>query len=415
MKVLMKIYLFFFLSGLFFSTSCNNFKDSPSQWRGPDREGIFYETGLLKSWPEDGPEMIWSFEGLGAGHSSIGIGNESIFINGMPDTIGVLYSFDLEGNLQWQKEYGVEWHKNYTGSRSTPLVVDGLVYLISGMGKVFCFNADNGDIIWTVNLLKKFDGQNIQWGIAESVLIDGDRLICTPGGEEFNVVALNRHNGELIWKSSGFKEPSAYCSPVIVEHNNTRLVVTMTATSVIGVDAETGEFYWREKQMQSYNIHANTPVYENGVVYVSGTSSKENNSGILALKLSDDGKSVEQLWRNEDYKNLMGGIIVIDEIIYGSAYKTKNWYSINTLTGKEKLISSEFGSGVILYADGLFYCYSDKGQIALVKMSPDSFEIISKFDVPLGSGQHWAHPVIHNGRMYIRHGGALMAYNILSE
>ena len=236
-----------FLLGLGFIMilSCNSQTDKSSQWRGPDRKGIFYENELLNAWPENGPELLWSFEGLEAGHSSPGIGSNRIFINGMPDTIGVLYSFDMDGNLLWQKEYGQEWHINYTGSRSTPLVVNDLVYLVSGMGEVYCFNAENGNLVWSVDMLKKFDGKNIQWGITESVLIDGDQLICTPGGEEFNVVALNRFTGETIWTSIGHSEPSAYCSPVLVEHHNRRLVVTMTATSVLGIDADTGELYWR--------------------------------------------------------------------------------------------------------------------------------------------------------------------------
>jgi outer membrane protein assembly factor BamB len=398
--------------GLFMILSCLAQNDDASQWRGPDRKGIFYERGLLKSWSENGPELIWSFEGLGAGHSSPGIGNNRIFINGMPDTTGVLFSFDMNGNLLWQKEYGEEWHVNYTGSRSTPLVVNDLVYLVSGMGEVFCFKAENGNLVWSVDMLKKFEGKNIQWGITESVLIDGDHLICTPGGEEFNVVALNRFSGETVWTSKGHGEPSAYCSPVLVEHNNTRLVVTMSQTSVMGIDAGTGELYWRVDQFQANKIHANTPVYENGIIYCSSTSSKEGNSGLLALKLSEDGKKVEQLWRNEDFKNLMGGIVLIDGTIYGSAYRTKNWYSVNAATGKEKIIESDLSNGVIIYANGLFYCYGEDGQMALVRMTPDTFEIISKFDVPLGTDQHWAHPVIHNKRMYIRHGNALMVYRV---
>ncbi len=219
------------LSGLVFMSFAKQNDDS-SQWRGPDRKGIYYEAGLLKSWPDNnGPELLWSFEGLGAGHSSPGIGNDRLFINGMPDTIGVLYSFDLAGNLLWEKEYGEEWHVNYTGTRSTPLVVNGLVYLISGMGKVVCFNAGNGDVVWSVDMLKKFNGKNIQWGISESVLIDGDNLICTPGGEEHNVVALNRHTGETVWSSKGFGEESAYCSPVLMVHNKTRPIVCFIATA----------------------------------------------------------------------------------------------------------------------------------------------------------------------------------------
>jgi len=402
--------IFILISFILVLSGCSNTKNS-SQWRGPDREGIYYETGLLKEWPEDGPELPWSFEGLGAGHSSVGIGSGRVFINGMPDTLGILYSFDLNGNLLWEKTYGEEWHKNYTGPRSTPLVVDDLVYLESGIGEVFCFNAESGEIIWSVDLVNDYDGVNIRWGLTESLLIDGDVIYCTPGGEKNNIMALNRFNGSLLWSSPAYKEQSAYCSPVLVEHNNTRLVVTMTATSALAVDAETGEMYWRVEQNQGNLIHANTPVYNEGVLYFSSSSAKTN-GGLLALKLSEDGKSVEQLWRNEDFKNLMGGIVIIDNVIYGSKYRSNEWYSIDTKTGSAELLTDEFGNGVLIYADGLFYCYNEKGEIALVEMNRSDCKIISRFDVPLGTDQHWSHPVIHDKKMYIRHGNALMVYDI---
>lgn len=383
--------------------------ENTSDWRGPNRQGIFYETGLMNSWPENGPELLWSYEGLGAGHSSPGIGNNCIFMTGMIDTVGVLYSFDMNGKLLWKKEYGEEWHVNYTGTRSTPLVVDKLVYLVSGMGEVFCFNANDGTKVWSVDMTKKFDGVNIVWGISESVLIDGDHLICTPGGKENNVVALDRFSGKTVWNSKGFGEPSAYCSPLLVEHNKTRLIITMTASSVIGINADNGELYWRLANPQQHSIHANTPVYDNGIIYCS---SSESISGLLALKLSADGKNVEQLYRNEKFKNMLGGIVINNGTIYGAGDRAKKWFSVNPQTGEEKLISSDFGGGAIIFVEGLFYCYSQDGQVALVKMSPDTFEIISKFAVPLGTDQHWAHPLIHDKRMYIRHGNALMVYNI---
>jgi len=410
----MKTYLFFLLISISLFISCTKSKSQSSQWRGPDRKGIYYETDLLKEWPKNGPELIWKYEGLGEGHSSVGIGKNCVFINGMPDTLGVLYSFDLDGSLLWKKVYGEEWHVNYTGTRSTPLVVDDVVYLESGMGVVYCFKASTGDVIWSVDLLKKFNAENIRWGMAESLLIDGDNIICTPGGRKNNVVALNRFTGETIWTSKGFGEPSAYCSPVLVVHNNTRLVVTMTTTSAFGVDASTGEMYWRVEQMQGNKIHANTPVYENGIIYFSSSSAKKN-GGLLALKLSEDGKSVKQLWRNESMKNLMGGIIIRDGFIYLSKYRSSEWYAVNVETGKENLLTDEFGNGVIVYADGLYYCYNEKGKVALVDISPESFDIKGVFDVPLGTKEHWAHPIIHDKRMYIRHGNALMVYDVSGE
>ena len=384
-----------------------------SDWRGPNRNGIYKETGLLKSWPENGPELLWSYEGLGAGHGNVGIGKDKMFILGMPDTIGVLYAFDFEGELLWEKSYGLEWYENYTGSRSTPIIVGDLIYFISGQGVVFCCQADIGDLVWSADLLKQFNGRNIQWGIAESVLIEGDVLYCTPGGIENNIVALNRFTGATIWTSPGNGQPSAYCSPILVKHNETSLIVTMTAESIIGVDAGTGQFYWQVPQFQTHKIHANTPVYYNGIIYCSSTDDKQNVSGLVALKLNDDGKRVSTLWRNVEFKNLMGGIIVIDGHIYGSMYRKGLWHCIDAASGQIIYSTDSFGDGNIIMADGLYYSYNEKGEMGLISATPSSFSVISKFEVTLGTDQHWAHPVINEGKLYIRHGDALMVYKII--
>ena len=351
---------------------------------------------------------------MGAGHSSVAIGHNMVFTTGMPDTLGILYSFSLDGTLLWEKVYGTEWHVNYTGPRSTPVIKDEYLYLKSGMGVVYCFDIFTGDIIWEADMIKQFEAENIRWGMTETLLIDGDNIICTPGGEIYNVVALNRFTGETVWTSKGYSEQAAYCSPVLIQHNNTRLVVTMTATSVIGIDADSGEMYWRVEQMQSNRIHANSPVYSEGIIFFSSSSAPQN-SGLLALKLSDDGKSVDQKWRNETVQNLMGGIVLLDGVIFSSTYRKDEWYAVEVSSGKEKLLSKDFGGGVIVYADGLFYLYSEAGELALVKMDWDTFEIKGRFAVPLGSDQHWAHPVIHDKQLYIRHGNALMVYDITAE
>lgn len=386
-----------------------------SQWRGPNRDGKYPDTNLLKQWPESGPDLLWSFEGLGEGHGNVGIGKNKLFVCGMPDSIGVLYSFNLKGDLLWQKEYGLEWYKNYTGSRSTPTVVGDLVYFESGQGVVFCYDANSGDLIWSIDLLRKFNAENIQWGMAESLLVDGNTLYCTPGGSESNIVALNRFTGETIWTSPGNRQPAAYCSPILVEHNNTRLIVTMTDESVIGLDAETGEYYWSIEQQQGNKIHANSPVYYDGKILCSSAFARSEYCGTVQIQLSEDGKKADVVWRRKEITNLMGGIILNDGFIFGSLYKKSDWYCQNWETGKTEYISKDLSSGVVVYADGLFYCYSQKGEMALVDADQHEFKIISSFDVPLGTNQHWAHPVINNGRMYIRHGNALMAYDIAKK
>ena len=247
--------------------------------------------------------------------------------------------------------------------------------------------------------------------MAESLLISGNFLYSTPGGKEHNVVALDRLTGETIWTSPGNGQPAAYCSPLLVRHKKANLLVTMTSESVIGIDALTGEFYWQVPQFQRNKIHANTPVYSDGIIYCSSEDDKTN-SGLVALKLSDDGKSVTVKWRNQDFKNLMGGIIVTGGHIYGSTYRRGLWSCVDKEDGRILYSTRVLGDGNIIMADGLFYCYSEKGEMALVSGTPSSFDVISKFQITMGTDPHWSHPVIYQGRMYLRHGDALMVYNL---
>lgn len=410
--------LFLFTITIFLFSACTQ-KNEISDWRGPDRNGIYPETDLLKSWPEEGPELIWSFEGLGFGHSSVAIANEKLYVTGIKDTassLGTLFTFDLDGKLLWEKDFGKDFTLNFHGTRSTPIVVNDLIYIESGMGAVYCLNAETGDDVWSVDFIEDLGVDSvIQFGYAESVLIDGDNLICVPGAKENNIVTLNRFTGEIVWSSVGEGEIATYNSPIIVHHNGLKLIIAMTSNSIMGIDANTGEKYWRVEQTQQNKIHANTPLYSDGKLVVS-SAGREKTSGLVQLQLSEDGKSVTEVWRNNKFVNLMGGLVLIDTCLYGSTYQKSDWQVINWNTGEMIAQNKEIGGGAIIYADGLFYCYAERdGAIALAEASSEKFEIISKFDVPLGTKEHWARPVIDNGVLYVRHGDALMVYNISSK
>ena len=385
-----------------------------SQWRGPNRDGKYPGEKLLKQWPDAGPRLLWDVEGLGAGHGTVAVTDKNIFVTGMPDDNGILYAFDLSGKEIWRTEYGKEWTGDYPGTRCTPTVLGELLYLESGQGKVVCLDSNSGKIRWSVDLLERFSAENIPWGMTESLLIDGDNVIATPGGPQHTLVALNRFDGQVVWTSKASGEPAAYCSPILANHNNTRLIITMTAESIIAVDADDGTFYWQTPQHQGNKIHANTPLYFDGKV-VCASSSAQSHSGLVLLQLSDDGKSVSVLWRNQRFRNLMGGVILLDGYLYGSQYNSSRWSCIDVQSGDFAHRSSGFGGGVIVYADGLFYCYSEDGELALVNATPRSFDIVSSFEITKGTGQHWAHPVIKAGRLYLRHGDALMVHDIARE
>lgn len=413
----MKIILYLFLVvTLIPILAAGQQKTEISDWRGPNRDGIFSAKNLLKQWPENGPELLWSFEGLGSGHSSVAVANNKVYVTGIKDTIvsaGTLYTFDLNGKLLWQKEYGKDFSLNFHGTRSTPVVVDDLIYIESGMGAVYCLNAETGDKVWSVDFIKDFGVDSvIQFGYAESVLIDGGNLICVPGGKENNVVALNRFTGKKIWSSKGFEEPATYNSPILIDRNGRRLVVAMSAGSIIGIDAGTGEMYWRVEQTQQNKIHANTPLYFDGKLVVA-SAGRENTSGMVQLQLSENGKNAEVVWRNKKLINLMGGLVRIDTCLYASAYLKNDWQVINWNTGEMLVQNKDLGGGSIIYADGMFYCYAENdGEVALANASPEKFEIVSRFKVPLGTDQHWARLVIGDGKLFVRHGDALMVYKI---
>lgn len=386
-----------------------------SQWRGPNRDGIYLETNLLKQWPDGGPQMVWSYDGLGTGQGSAVVSGEKVFVTGIPDTLkaeAFLFAFDTRGKLLWKKSYGKDWTGIFPGARSTPTVVDDLIYIESGNGSVHCLKTSSGDEVWSADFFNDFQADSVQFGFSESLLVDGDKLFCTPGGKTHNVVALDRFTGRKIWASQGYQEKATYCSPILVNHNGNKLLVTLTSTSIIGLNAESGEMYWRIHQFQDNKIHANTPVYSDGKLFISSASRKDS-SGLVMLRLSPDGKKADIAWRNKEFINLMGGFILKDSLIYGGAYLQPKWFCIDPKTGLTKYVSKELGGGPVIFADGLFYCYAEKdGEMALVNGNPEQFSVISKFKVPMGTAQHWAHPVIADGKLYIRHNEALMVYDI---
>jgi outer membrane protein assembly factor BamB len=378
------------------------------QWRGPNRDGIYPGTGLLKTWPEKGPALAWHYDDLGEGHASAAVTADKIFTAGMTKGKGYIFAFDLKGKLLWKVSYGEEWTESWPGSRSTPLICDGKLYFMSGLGRLVCLSTMNGDLVWSVDLLKEFHGRNIKWGMTENLLVDGNRLFCIPGGKDTNIVALDRNTGKLIWVSKGNGELSAYNSPLLISLPARKILVAQTENSILGIDAGNGALLWRHEQTNTYSVHANTPYYRDGYIYcVSGYG-----RGGVKLKLSDDGSKIGETWRNTSIGNRMGGFIVLGDRIYGLDDANKAWFCVDWNTGKDIYSEKMMGKGNIIYADGMLYCYSELGEVALVQPLPGGFKKISSFEVPYGLLQHWAHLVIRDGMLYVRHGNSLMVYDI---
>jgi outer membrane protein assembly factor BamB len=404
-----------FLSILLAGGIC--YGDDWPQFRGPTRDGKSAETGLLKKWPEEGPELLWSVGGLGIGFSSVAVAGGFVYTTGMIDGEGFLFAYDIAGNLKWKESYGPEWTGSYKGTRTTPTADGERVYVFSGTGIMVCFNARTGEKLWQVDTLTKFDGKNIRWGMSGSPLIDGDKVYCTPGGKKGTIVALDKMTGRTIWATTGLDELSVYCSAILIERGANRLLVNLIQKWIVCVAADTGKLIWREPYETPSDTGGVTPVYKDGYLYVTSAVEREFKRGGVMLELSADGTSVTEKWNDQTLDSGHGGVVLVDGYLYGSTFDgipKGDWICLDWDSGKVMYDNKWNGNkGSIIYADGMLYCYDENtGDVALVKPSPKRFEIVSSFRVTEGSGKHWAHPAMSDGRLYIRHGDALMAYDI---
>ena len=379
-----------------------------SHWRGPDRNGIYPETGLMEKWPDGGPELLWHYDELGPGHGSAAVTDSFIYVSGVEEEFGFVVAFDYHGQIRWKTRYGKEWMESYDGVRTTPVVMQDRLYIFSGYGLLSCLQSKTGEILWQVDVLQEYAGENIKWGITENLLVFDDKVIVMPGGKRYNVIALDRFTGNLIWECPGKGEISAYNSPTVIDHNNRKIVVGHTENSILGIDALDGTLLWTYDQANKYSIHANTPVYSDGKLYVVTGTGK---GGVL-LQLNEDGTGITEIWTDENLDNKLGGVVVMNGRIYGSGDNNRKWICLDWDSGKELYSTDALKKGNIIAAEGLLYWYCQSGDIALVKAEKDSFTIISQFKVPFGKDQHWAHAVIHDKKLFIRHGTSLMVYDI---
>ncbi|WP_320018749.1 PQQ-binding-like beta-propeller repeat protein [Labilibaculum manganireducens] len=387
--------------------ACNAKQKKVSEWRGENRSGIYNETNLLKEWPADGPSLLWAIDSVGNGYGSPVICENTMYLNGEIDSLAYLISLDLQGNILWETEFGTDWMENFIGSRSAPTVVDDLVYVASGMGDIACIDANSGELKWKVNMLEKYEGKNTRFGYSQSLLVDGDLVFAAPGGAENNIIALNRFTGEMVWTNPGVGEISAYCSPLLLEFPSRKVLVTFSDNALMGIESQTGKLLWTELQDTLCDINGNTPIFEDGYLYyVTGCG-----NGTVKMKVSEDGSQITEVWRNKDLDNIMGGAVKLNGKIIASGHRKKVWKSVDAETGETRDTLS-FGRGSTIAADGMLYCYNERGQVGLVKVTPESMELVSKFKVTKGTKEHFAQPVINNGVLYIRHGDALLAYDI---
>ncbi|HKK43831.1 MAG TPA: PQQ-binding-like beta-propeller repeat protein, partial [Bacteroidales bacterium] len=348
------------------------------EWRGRDRAGIYQENNLVKQWPETGPNELWTIDDTGDGFVSPVFTGDYFYITGEKDSLTSLYCYNLDGIQQWKTALGPEWMQSYPGTRSAATIAGDLIYAGTGRGDLYCIDRNTGKMVWSKNLQRDFQGVLPLHGHSEAALVDGDRVFWTPGGKEYNVVALNRFTGEIIWHNSGFGERSAYNSPKLIRLPSKDIVAAFSAYHLMGFDAETGKLLWSqeqdnyppEKRSPGYgDTHSNTILFDKGsIYYVEG-----DGNCTVRLDLSDDGNSIKEVWRNKRLDGFMGGAVKIGDYLYSSASSSPNLFSLNTVTGT-LCDSLKSGSGALIAADNMMYYYTQRGEMILLSYDNGSLK-----------------------------------------
>lgn len=398
--------------------------DDWPNWRGPNHNDISNETGLLKSWPKGGPEQVWVNDNAGIGYAGFAVVEDKMYTLGTFD--GEEFALCLNsqtGKEIWRQKLDDRNRGKLTsrwgdGSRSTPSVNGNHVYFMCAGGALACLKTESGDVVWQVTM-QEFGGAVPVWGYAESPLVDEGRVICTPGGEQGTILALDKMTGEKIWQTKALgpadaPTPAHYASIIPVSYNNQRQYIQLTKDAVVGVGAKDGEVLW-ESAWRGRTAVIPSPIFSNGQVYV--TSGYGIGSKLVQIKPDN---SVEELWFSKDMQNHHGGVVMIGDYIYGSSDK-KGWICQDKKTGETKWREKRITKGAVSFADGRFYHVQESdGTVLLLEADENKGSVKGKFKlspqtkVDRGQGKIWVHPVVANGKLYLRDQDMIYCYDIQS-
>ena len=402
------IYVFLFWASLFVLTIQESYSQI-SQFSGPNRNGVYPESGLMDSWPEEGAELIQTIYGIGEGFAAPTVNENGIYIAGMVDSTGYVFHFGHDCQLKWKTEIGKEFNFKYVGARGTPTIEGNRLYYAASMGNAVCLNTQTGKKIWHLNIFEKFKGDLIKWGYTESPLIHEDKIFFTPGGPGCNFVALNKMNGELIWTSDIDSTFNAYCSPVLVQHNNKNYILLNSGYYILMIDPEDGKVIVKHPLTDTHYNHAIPPVYTDGKLFYSSGYGE----GTTLFRINEGQLDLDTIYSNKDLDCKISGMIVYKGTVFGVSDNRKQWVGVDLKSGETLFTSRDLKPGSFILADNKFYMFSDVGEVALAIPSANSFEIVSRFNIPAENVKMaFAHPVVYNGILYIRYGDNLWLYKI---
>ena len=383
------------------------------QWRGPERTGISTETGLAQSWPEAGPPLAWKIDTVGIGFSTPAVADKRIYVMGNRDNSEWIFALDStkKGKLVWEMPVGPVRNEGagYPGPRSTPTYDGKRIYTLGINGDLLALESKTGAIAWRRDLVADFGGGIPNWGYSESVLVDGNRLLCTPGGSQATLVALDKRNGEVLWKSP-VGDGAGYSSIIKAELAGRTQYVQFTAQGVIGVAADTGEFLWRYNGPANGTADISTPLSEGD--YVFAASGYGTGGGLVMIRRNGKAFTADQVFFSKDIKNQHGGVLLIDGFLYG-ANDPSLLSCLDFKTGDLKWSDRAPGKCSLAFADGRLYARSEEGKVSLVEANPSKCIVHGQFEQPDRSEQpSWPHPVIANGQLLLRDQGKLLVYDI---
>lgn len=378
------------------------------QWRGLHRDGISPETALLESWPAGGPRLVWKTQGLGEGYSSFAVVGDRIYTQGQQGNQEFVLAYDTNtGKQLWKVPTGGGYQESRgNGPRGTPTIDGDRLYALAADGTLVCLRAATGERIWGVNLMERFGGRVPTWGISESPLIDGDRLIVTPGGPGASVVALEKLKGNLLWKSQS--DSAGYSSPIAFDAGGARKVVVFTAQGAIALDMKNGEFQWRYDKVANRTANIATPIVHDGYVFLSS----DYGTGCALLKLTASAKAVDasEVYFNREMRNHYTTSVLVGDHLYG--FSSGILTAMKFLTGEVAWRDRSVGKGNVIYAEGNLYAFGEDGVVGLIQATPQSYREKSRFEIRKGSYPTWTPPVIANGKLYLRDQDNLYCYNI---
>ena len=392
------------LAAIVFCLSEARAQDWP-QWRGPNRDGISKETGLLKQWPATGPALVWKATGAGGGYSSLAISGGRIFTMGVRAGRENVIAFDVAtGKELWATPHGAVFSNDRgDGPRGTPTVDGDRLYALGGNGDLSCMDTKTGKIVWTLNILQKFGGENPKWGISESPLVIGEKVLVNPGGPNASVMALNKKDGTVIWKTQS--DQAGYSSAMPVQIGGTTQIVFFTDQRALGVDLKDGKFLWSYPKASNNVANVATPIVRGNRVFVSS----DYGTGAALVEIKADG-TAQEVYFTKEMRNHHSSSILIGDYLYGfsSGILTAMRFDTGAVAWKDRSV----GKGSLVYADGNLYAFSENGVVGLIEATPTGYVEKGRFRIQQDSLPTWTHPVIAGGRLYLRDQYTIYAYDV---